>query len=89
MKDDKRTNLKAIALTYQGQGAPIVSAKGKGEVAKKIIEIAKENDVHLYQDDTITELLSKVSLNDEIPENLYLAVAKVLSFIYNLERCEK
>ena len=73
-----------VALQYEGQGAPIVSAKGRGEIAKQILAIAKEHNIPLYQSPDLTELLSKVKLGEEIPEKLYHAVAKVLCFVYLL-----
>ncbi len=74
----------AVALRYDGEGAPRVSATGKGSVAQKIIEIAKENDVPLYEEPELVQLLSAVELNEEIPETLYIAVAEVIAFAYQL-----
>lgn len=72
----------AIALIYDGQGAPHVAATGKGAIADKIIETAKEHGIPLYQDPALAALLSKVQLGDSIPEALYVAVAKVIAFAY-------
>lgn len=72
----------AIALIYDGANAPRVAAIGKGLIAQKIIETAKQHDVPLYHDPALTELLSKVALGDEIPQALYVAVAKVIAFAY-------
>ncbi|MBE0491477.1 MAG: FlhB-like flagellar biosynthesis protein [Sulfurospirillum sp.] len=77
---------KAVALKYDTQKdkAPKVVAKGKGEVAKNIIKIAQENELPIKKDEDLVELLTKIELDREIPENLYKAVAEVFSFIYNI-----
>lgn len=82
-----RVNIAAdevVALKYEGEGAPRVTAKGRGEIAKQILAIANEHEIPLYQDEQLTALLSQIDLGDEIPQQLYLAVAKVISFIYQL-----
>ena len=76
---------KAAALKYDGENAPVMVAKGSGELAKQIIEEAKANDVHIHNDPTLIEVLSRLELGDEIPENLYLAVAKIIAFAYFLQ----
>jgi len=79
---------KAIALKYNHNKdrAPKVIAKGKGEIAKKIIEIAKENKIPLYEDKGLAQVLEALDLNMEIPETLYKAIAEVLVFIYKLDK---
>jgi flagellar biosynthesis protein len=72
----------AIALSYDGQNAPEVVATGKGNAASKIIALAEQNDIPLQADSALAEMLCDVPLGDEIPEKLYLAVAKVLAFAY-------
>jgi flagellar biosynthesis protein len=71
----------AIALQYDRQGAPRVTAKGRGATAEKIIETAKAHDIPLEDDPVLAEALSKVPLDDEIPVELYRAVATVIGFI--------
>ncbi len=75
---------KAAALKYDKAkfSAPKVIAKGTGQTAQKIIEIAKENNLPIQKDEDLVELLSKVELDKEVPENLYKAVAEIFSFIY-------
>ena len=75
---------KAAALKYDRAkaSAPKVVAKGKGTSAQKIIEIARENNLPIRKDEDLIELLSKVELDKEVPQNLYKAVAEVFSFIY-------
>lgn len=88
MKTEDEKPKQAVALNYDFSSSPKVVAKGSGETAEKIIELAEQHDVPLYQDPELTGLLSELKLNQEIPETLFLAVAKVLSFIYRLEGIE-
>lgn len=74
----------AVALEYGEHAAPTVCAQGIGEVAKQIIQIAKENGVLVQQDNELVEILAQLDIGDEIPENLYLAVAEVIAFAYAL-----
>jgi flagellar biosynthesis protein len=74
----------AIALSYDGKKAPRVTAKGRGETAEKIIGLAKENNIPLHTDVALVKVLSKMSLGDEIPRELYLAIAEVIAFAYML-----
>ena len=78
-------NKLAVALKYDGQGAPRVSAKGAGKIAERILELAEENDIPLQQDAELATLLSQVDIGHEIPENLYLAAAEVIAFAYRLK----
>jgi flagellar biosynthesis protein len=77
---------KAVALSYDTDKdhAPRVVAKGKGESAENIIKIAQLHNLPITQDEDLVELLSKVELDREVPEKLYLAVAEVFSFIYKI-----
>jgi flagellar biosynthesis protein len=74
----------AIALSYDGKRAPKVTAKGQGLIAGQIIERAQEHNIPLHTDVAMVKVLSKLSLGDEIPRELYLAVAEVIAFIYLL-----
>jgi len=85
----KRNHLKrAAALSYDEgkQIAPELSAKGIGLVAENIIKKAKENNVPIIEDPSLVELLSKLDINEAIPEQLYEAVAEVFAFIYQVEQ---
>jgi len=77
---------KAVALRYntQKENAPKIVAKGKGKIAERIIKIAEENELPIKKDEDLVELLTKIEIDKEIPENLYKAVAEVFSFIYNI-----
>ena len=72
----------AIALKYDGQHAPIVSAKGSGDIAEEIIQLAKEHGVFLHEDKALIRILSGLELGDEIPEALYWVIAEVIAFAY-------
>jgi len=72
----------AIALEYDEENAPSVTAKGTGDLAKRIIEIAKENDIYLEEDEGLIQVLAELELGDEIPENLYKAIAEIIAFTY-------
>ncbi|OFW35993.1 MAG: hypothetical protein A2074_00830 [Candidatus Aquicultor primus] len=78
---------KAVALGYEADkdGAPKVLARGSGLVADRIMELAKEKGVTLYEDAALVEALSAVDIGKEIPEELYKVVAEVLAFIYALD----
>ncbi|HHG74184.1 MAG TPA: hypothetical protein ENK22_03995 [Persephonella sp.] len=75
---------KAVALRYKrGEDkAPKVVAKGKGKIGERIIQIAKENNIPVKEDPVLVETLSQIEINQEIPPELYRAVAKILVFIY-------
>lgn len=74
----------AVALHYDKDtdNAPKIVAKGKGVLAEKIIEIARKNDIPVYEDADLIEILSKLDLGQEIPPELYKLIAEVLVFIY-------
>ncbi len=74
----------AVALEYDGYTTPSVSASGIGPIAEKIIELAMENGIPLQKDNELVEILAQLDTGDEIPENLYIAVAEVISFAYIL-----
>jgi flagellar biosynthesis protein len=74
----------AVALHYNGRGAPRVVAKGGGEVAKRIVEKAREHRVPLQEDAALASALSKLDLNKEIPRELYVAIAHVLAFAWGI-----
>ena len=71
----------AVALEYEKPNAPRVTAIGRGELARRIVEIAGQSNVPLSHNPELAQVLSNVELGDEIPENLYRAVAEVLGYI--------
>lgn len=74
----------AIALSYDGNRAPKVTAKGENALAERIIAAAEQADVPLYPDAELALVLSQVPMGDEIPDNLYKAIAEVIAFAYIL-----
>jgi flagellar biosynthesis protein len=74
----------AVALHYDKTGAPRVIAKGKGTIGAKIIEVAKAHDIPIEENELLAGALSNVELGDEIPAELYKAVAEVLIFVLKL-----
>lgn len=77
----------AVAVAYNpGEVAPKILAVGKGEVAERIIETAKENDVPFYQDNKLAETLSRLQIGDAIPPELYDVVAEILVFVDDMDR---
>lgn len=79
MSEDKKKSL-AVALEYEHGGVPRVTAKGRGPIADKIVELAREHNVPIDENETLAEALSQVELEQEIPVELYRAVAVVISF---------
>ncbi|WCN39075.1 EscU/YscU/HrcU family type III secretion system export apparatus switch protein [Aneurinibacillus uraniidurans] len=78
----------AVALRYnlQEAEAPRVIAKGKGLVADKIIEQAKENGIPVQEDPSLVQVLAGLELNEQIPVELYQVVAELLAFVYQTDR---
>ena len=76
----------AIAYDPEKHDVPIMTAFGEGPVAEKIISIAKESGVPVMPDPSLSSMLAKISVGDEIPEELYEAVAKVLIFVSEVNR---
>ena len=74
----------AVALEYDRKGAPRVVAKGRGELGERIIEVAKAHDVPVEENEVLAGALSNVEIGDEIPPELYRAVAEVLVFVLRL-----
>lgn len=84
MNDKDTTAPLAIALQYDGESAPRVTARGRDEVAQQIIRLAREHGIPMQENQPLAALLARVEPGDEIPEALYLAVAQVIAFAYHL-----
>lgn len=72
----------AVALHYDEQTAPRVTAKGRGDVAEQILAVAKAHNIPLEENPELVSILSELELGTQIPEALYLAVAEVIAFAY-------
>lgn len=81
----KKNIKKAVALKYDKQkdDAPRVVAKGQGQVAENIIELAKKYDIPIKDDPDLIEVLSSLEINEAIPSEIYVAVAELLAFVYS------
>ncbi len=75
----------AIALHYDGNGAPKITAKGEETEAEKIIALAKEHDIPLCDNPALIDLLAQIELGERIPNTLYQAVAHVMAFAFALK----
>lgn len=83
--EEKKPEVKiAAALRYEPakSGAPRVTAKGRGYLAEKILEIAASHDIPVKQEPDLAKMLYLIDIDDEIPEELYRAVAEILAFLY-------
>ncbi len=84
--DKPEARRSAVALAYQaGMVAPKVVAKGRGLLAEAIIARAKEAGVYVHESPALVALLMQVDLDQHIPPELYLAVAELLAWLYQLE----
>ena len=85
--EDKKIK-KAVALKYDQKkdSAPRVSAKGSGLLAEKIIELARKEGIPISEDPDLVGALIQLDFQEEIPPELYRAVAEILSFAYMLNR---
>ncbi len=83
MSTDRDTR-SAVSLQWDGNGAPRVTAKGRGEIAERIIALARQHGVPLKENPELVTLLSGLKLDQEIPASLYLVVAEVIAFAYTV-----
>ncbi len=87
---NNNSNKTAVALSYEeGDQAPKILATGKGYVAEKIIEAAKEEHVPVHKDEKLAKTLSKLEIGDYIPKELYGVVAEILVFVDRVEGVKK
>lgn len=86
----KRDFKKVAALRYNAERdlAPKVIAKGSGKIAERIIEIARQHNIPIKDDPELVEVLSTLDLYQEIPPDLYKAVAEILAFVYRISKNE-
>lgn len=82
---NKSAPRQAIALTYDGQNAPVLSAKGDDELAEAILAIAREYEVPIYENAELVRLLARLELGDAIPEQLYRCIAEIIAFAWYLK----
>jgi len=76
----------AVALAYApDEDAPRILASGPGEIAKRIISLAKEQGIPIRRDDTLVSILSQFEAGEQIPETCYRAVAEILAFLFRVD----
>ena len=77
---------RAVALRYDGSnGAPVVVASGMGYMAEKIVEVAAESGVPIYEDNSLATMLSQLALGQEIPDALYRAIVEIYVYFLNFD----
>jgi flagellar biosynthesis protein len=74
-----------VALNYDGQQAPTLTAKGDDALAEAILAIAREYQVPIYENAELVKLLARMELGDSIPEALYLTIAEIIAFAWQLK----
>ncbi len=79
---------KAVAIGYDKDKdkAPKIIARGRGEMAEKILEKAAEYGIYIKEDKNLVELLDKFDIYQEIPEEMYEVIAEIFLYVYNLEK---
>lgn len=86
MHERARPSGRAVALSYDGgAGAPVVVASGMGYMAEKIVEVATESGVPVYEDNSLATMLSQLSLGQEIPDALYRAIVEIYVYFLNFD----
>lgn len=75
----------AVALKYDGERAPTVTASGTRELADEIVRVAQAHGVPLYENAELAGMLAQLSLNEEIPETLYRVIAEILAFAFHIQ----
>jgi flagellar biosynthesis protein len=81
-----RDQAAAVSYDRKNGDAPVVTAKGEGFVARRIVEVAHSANVPIVEDAALVSALLSLELGQEIPVELYEAVARILSWIYRLEK---
>ena len=86
--DERTPPARAVALRYapERSGAPRVTASGSGRTADRIIALAREAGVDLVEDPDLLEVLARVPVGEQIPAELFQAVAEILAFVYRVSR---
>ena len=82
--DDDSKLKRAVALFYDGEEAPQVTAKGNGMQAEEIIKLANEHNVPLCDNAPLVDMLSNLEVGESIPEALYIAIAHIIAFAYKI-----
>ncbi|TYR80134.1 flagellar biosynthesis protein FlhS [Priestia megaterium] len=85
----KKQGLSATVIRYEEQeGAPKIVAQGTGSVANRILDIAKQHNIPLQEDETLLTNLMNMELGDQIPPQLYAVIAEILLFVKKVEEID-
>lgn len=79
------TPRQAIALHYDGQHAPVLTAKGDDQLAEAILAVARDYEVPIYENAELVKLLARMELGDRIPEAMYRTIAEIIAFAWHLK----
>ena len=74
----------ALALEYDGDQAPTVTARGHDEIANQILRTAQASGIPVHQDKDLALVLEQLDLGEQVPQALYVVIAEILSFAYRL-----
>ncbi|WEJ70653.1 EscU/YscU/HrcU family type III secretion system export apparatus switch protein [Pseudomonas sp. PSE14] len=85
MSKSKKAPRQVIALNYDGQTAPTLTAKGDDELAETILAIARHHEVPIYENADLVRLLARLELGEAIPEALYRTIAEIIAFAWYLK----
>ncbi|RJX82466.1 EscU/YscU/HrcU family type III secretion system export apparatus switch protein [Pseudomonas sp. LS-2] len=85
MNNHDQNPRQAIALSYDGQQAPTLTAKGDDALAEAILAIAREYKVPIYENAELVKMLARMELGDSIPQELYLTIAEIIAFAWHLK----
>lgn len=91
MNQEPKSGLQAVALRYKRKddSAPKVAAKGRGYIAERILDVARAHHIPIREDKNLIQVLSRLDLEEEIPPEVYKAVAEILVFVYQLaKKCQ-
>ena len=90
MSRSERAKKRAVALQYgPDDAAPVVVASGMGYLAEKIVEVAQESGVPVYEDDSLATILSQLNLGQQIPEELYQAIVEIYVYFLNFDASKR
>lgn len=85
-EEPRPTRQRAVALQYGvSDSAPVIVAAGMGHLAEKILDVAQENGVPVYEDNSLATILSQLNLGQQIPEELYRAVVEIYVYFLNFD----
>ena len=86
MDRHKKKNTIAAAIKYDDKrdAAPKLTAKGRGSIAEKIIKLAMEHNIPIREDPALVQILSRLDIDEQIPPEIYKAIAEILVFVYSV-----